>query len=149
MKTNLRNFLEIRAIETPDWNSDSANALRTHVSEGRTEYQGRKYTGCIPCKKASTSINVVYINSSRVTETVVRTIREVTQNSNIRKKGTLFLEWSRGVLIKRLKLEKGFEFKVEAADYVAESESYGDIRGAKVWATRLILTGSFFWDKSK
>ena len=48
-----------------------------------------------------------------------------------------------------MKNEKGFDFKVESADYVAETESYGDLRGAKAWTTRLILAGSFLWDKSK
>lgn len=110
---------------------------------------GRKYIGCIPCKKASVCVNVVYINNTRVTETVVRTIREVTNNSNFQRTSKMFIEWSRGVLCKRFKHERGFDFRVDSANYVADSESYSDLRGAKVWATRLILTGSFIWDRSK
>ena len=103
----------------------------------------------MPCKKAATSVNVVYINSARVTETIVRTIREASQNSNFQKKGKMYIEWSRGFLCKRLKLEKGFDFRVQTAEYKAECESYADLRGAKAWAARLIFSGSFVWDKSK
>lgn len=76
-------------------------------------------------------------------------IREVNRNSEFVKSSKAWLNWGRGNLIKRGSAKKGFDFRISTPDYKAVNESYHDIRGGKAWATRLILTTTFQWDKSK
>lgn len=89
------------------------------------------------------------ISYSRLKEVIVRTIREVDTNGQIMKTGKAYLEWARGILVKKGGQGKGFELKLNLPTAINPLYVYGDIRGSTAWATRLVLCQTFQWDKSK
>ena len=116
--------LEIRSFANPDWQGSHAVALRRHMLDEPVETSiGGVSHGCPPCKRAGTTANVANVHPSRSKEVIIRVIRDVATNSHVQRTNKLYLEWSRGILVRRDNLGKGFDFNLRTPQEGFQNDS--------------------------